>query len=182
MSATIRLTRMGKKKRPFYRLVVVDSRTRRDGAYLANLGYYNPFVEPPEVELRAPEIVDWLKKGATVSESARALLRREGVLFRFSLVKQGLSDDEVEQRVAEWRQGAEARMARDEQERQRRRQQVELAETKRREEAAEAKAAEAAEAAAAAGGGDGESANQGESAGEGGPEGAEGAAGEGEPS
>ena len=52
LATTIRLTRMGKKKRPFYRLVVLDSRTRRDGAYLANLGYYNPFVEPARGDLQ----------------------------------------------------------------------------------------------------------------------------------
>ena len=87
MATTIRLTRMGKKKRPFYRLVVLDSRVRRDGAYLANLGHYNPFVEPAEVKLHADEIVAWLGKGATVSDSARSLLKREGVLYRFSLVQ-----------------------------------------------------------------------------------------------
>ena len=46
VATTIRLTRMGRKKRPFYRMVVLDSRKRRDGAYLANLGYYNPFTDP----------------------------------------------------------------------------------------------------------------------------------------
>lgn len=102
MSTTIRLTRMGRKKRPFYRLVVLDSRKRRDGAYLANLGYYNPFCDPHEVELHAPEIIDWLKKGATMSETARSLLRSEGVLYRFSLVKEGLEEGEIETRMAQW--------------------------------------------------------------------------------
>jgi small subunit ribosomal protein S16 len=103
---------MGKKKRPFYRLVVLDSRKRRDGAYLANLGYYNPFVEPHEVELRADEIIDWLEKGATVSDTARSLLRAEGVLHRFALQRQGLAADEIEERMSAWQQGAEARQAR----------------------------------------------------------------------
>ena len=53
MATTIRLTRMGRKKRPFYRLVVLDSRKRRDGAYLANLGFYNPFTEPHEINIHA---------------------------------------------------------------------------------------------------------------------------------
>ncbi len=111
MATTIRLTRMGRKKRPFYRLVVLDSRKRRDGAYLANLGYYNPFKEPHEVELHAPEILDWLKKGATVSETARSLLRREGVLYRFSLVQQGLDEAAIEAKMAEFAANAEKKEA-----------------------------------------------------------------------
>ena len=102
MSTTIRLTRMGRKKRPFYRLVVLDSRKRRDGAYLANLGYYNPFKDPHEVELHADDIIAWMTKGATLSETARSLLRSEGVLYRYSLVKQGLDGAEVEAKMNEW--------------------------------------------------------------------------------
>jgi small subunit ribosomal protein S16 len=112
LATTIRLTRMGKKKRPFYRLVVLDSRKRRDGAYLANLGYYNPFSEPHEVQLHTDKIIDWLKKGASVSETARALLRAEGVLYRYALESQGMPPEEVAQKLAEWRQGAEERQAR----------------------------------------------------------------------
>ena len=95
MATTIRLTRLGKKKRPFYRLVVLDSRKRRDGAYLANLGYYNPFVEPPEINIRADELIAWLAKGATVSGTARSLMKREGVLYQFSLVQEGLGAEEI---------------------------------------------------------------------------------------
>jgi small subunit ribosomal protein S16 len=108
---TIRLTRMGRKKRPFYRLVVLDSRKRRDGAYLANLGYYNPFQDPHQVELHAPEIIDWLKKGATMSETARSLLRREGILYRYSLVQKGMEEAEIEAKMAEWTASAEKKEA-----------------------------------------------------------------------
>ncbi len=111
MATTIRLTRMGRKKRPFYRLVVLDSRKRRDGAYLANLGFYNPFTEPHEINIHADEIIEWLSKGATVSETARSLLRSEGVLYRYSLVKQGLEAAEIDTRVNEWRANAEANLA-----------------------------------------------------------------------
>jgi small subunit ribosomal protein S16 len=108
VSTTIRLTRMGRKKRPFYRLVVLDSRKRRDGAYLANLGFYNPFSEPHEINIHADEIIEWLSKGATMSETARSLLRTEGVLHQYSLVKQGLEAAEIETRMNEWRTTAEA--------------------------------------------------------------------------
>jgi small subunit ribosomal protein S16 len=112
LATTIRLTRMGKKKRPFYRLVVLDSRKRRDGAYLANLGYYNPFCEPHEVQLHTDEIIAWLKKGASVSETARALLRAEGVLYRYALESQGVPAEEAAQKLAAWRRGSEARRER----------------------------------------------------------------------
>ncbi len=112
MATTIRLTRMGRKKRPFYRMVVLDSRKRRDGAYLANLGYYNPFCDPHEVELHADEIISWLGKGAQMSETARALLRAEGVLYRWSLVKSGMEEAEIATKVEEFRTASEDRKKR----------------------------------------------------------------------
>ena len=109
MATTIRLTRMGRKKRPFYRMVVLDSRKRRDGAYLANLGYYNPFCDPHEVDLHAEDIINWLGKGATMSETARSLLRGEGILYQWSLLKAGMETDEVAAKVAEWREASDER-------------------------------------------------------------------------
>ncbi len=147
MATTIRLTRMGRKKRPFYRLVVLDNRKRRDGAYLANLGYYNPFIEPHEVELRTDEIIDWMGKGATVSETAKSLLRAEGVLYRYSLVKQGLDAAQVDAKLAEWRQSAEGRKQSRADAESARRQALRDERDKRE---AEAKAKAAADAAAAA--------------------------------
>jgi len=151
LATTIRLTRMGKKKRPFYRLVVLDNRKRRDGAYLANLGYYNPFVEPHEVQLHTEEILSWLQKGAEVRDTARSLLKREGVLYHFSLLKAGLSAEEIQARLDAWRPQHEARQARDKAAITTHRRQIEEAEQKRRDDAAKATAdAAAAEAAAAA--------------------------------
>jgi small subunit ribosomal protein S16 len=103
MPATIRLTRMGRKKRPFYRVVVVDSRARRDGDYIEKLGYYNPFTTPYEVQLDHDKAVDWLARGAGMSETARALLRNEGVLYRWHLQKSGSSIEEIETKVEEFR-------------------------------------------------------------------------------
>lgn len=111
MATTIRLTRMGRKKRPFYRLVVLDSRKRRDGAYLANLGYYNPFCDPAEVELHEGDILDWMTKGATLSETARSLLRQEGILHKFSLIKDGVDGADLEAKMAEWHKNSEAKAA-----------------------------------------------------------------------
>jgi small subunit ribosomal protein S16 len=94
---------MGRKQRPFYRLIVTDSRNRRDGAYIANLGYYNPFIEPLEVKLHDEEIIAWLNKGATSSSTAKSLMKREGVLYRWELERQGLGKAEIEAKVAAWR-------------------------------------------------------------------------------
>lgn len=146
LAATIRLTRMGKKKRPFYRLVVVDSRARRDGAYLANLGYYNPFVEPAEVDLRIDECVEWLGKGAEMRDTARSLLKREGVLYKFSLVRQGLDAAEIEAKMEAWKPGQQARLERDSAAVHDRKRQLDAEETKRRSDIAEAAAKSAAPA------------------------------------
>lgn len=150
LAATIRLTRMGKKKRPFYRLVALDSRKRRDGAYLANLGYYNPFVEPHEVRLHTEEILSWLQKGVEVRDTARSLLKREGVLYHFSLLQAGLGQEEIQERMAAWRPQQAARLQRDHEAILVRRRQIDEAEQKRREDAEAAAAKAAADAAAPA--------------------------------
>ncbi len=150
MATTIRLTRMGKKKRPFYRLVVLDNRKRRDGAYLANLGYYNPFVEPHEVNLHIEDILGWLQKGAEVSDTARSLLKREGILYHYSLIQAGLGEDEIRTRLETWRPQQEARLQRDQEAIHKHRRQIEAAEEKRRQDAQAAAAKAAAEAAAPA--------------------------------
>ncbi len=80
MAVRIRLARMGAKKKPFYRLVAADSEAPRDGRFLEILGYYNPMKEPPEVKVHEDKVNYWLSKGAGVSESARALLKKQGLL------------------------------------------------------------------------------------------------------
>jgi small subunit ribosomal protein S16 len=141
---------MGRKKRPFYRMIVLDNRKRRDGAYLANLGFYNPFCEPHEVKLHEDEIISWLSKGATVSETAKSLLRSEGVLYRYSLVRQGLAAADIETRMTEWRASAEAGQAQREQAATAKAAAKKAAEEAELKAAAEAKAAEEAAVAAAA--------------------------------
>lgn len=149
MATAIRFARMGKKKRPFYRLVAVDSRKRRDGAYLANLGFYNPFVEPYELQLHDEEIMVWLKRGAVVSETVRSLLKAHGLMLRFALEKQGMSAEDVSAKVAEFRASADVR-AQGRADSTARRKSEQVAEALRvKAEAAAAKAAEAAAAAAA---------------------------------
>ncbi len=78
MAVKIRLTRMGSKKKPFYRIVALDSRTRRDGRPLEFLGYYNPMTEPVDVKLNNERIAYWLEQGAKPSDTVKSLLRKNG--------------------------------------------------------------------------------------------------------
>lgn len=78
MAMKIRLTRMGSKKRPFYRIVAVDSATRRDGRALDYVGYYNPMVQPADVRVDAEKIKLWIERGAQPTDTVKALLRKLG--------------------------------------------------------------------------------------------------------
>ncbi len=87
MSVKIRLRRMGAKKRPFYRLVVADSRRARDGRFIETLGYYNPCVEPIELKINDDRAAYWLGCGAQPSDTAQALLKKQGVYEKIAAGK-----------------------------------------------------------------------------------------------
>ena len=78
MSVKIRLARHGAKKRPFYRIVVADSESPRDGRFLENVGTYNPLIDPAEVTLKNERISYWIGQGAIPSDTVKSLLKREG--------------------------------------------------------------------------------------------------------
>ena len=80
MAVRIRLARMGAKKKPFYRIVAADSEAPRDGKFIEKLGYYDPMKEPAVVNLYEEKIKYWLEKGASVSEAAKAILKKQGLL------------------------------------------------------------------------------------------------------
>lgn len=80
MAVKIRLTRMGDKKSPFYRIVVADSRKARDGAYIEKLGTFNPLTDPAEISLDVERTKTWISNGAQPTETARTILVREGIL------------------------------------------------------------------------------------------------------
>ncbi|HEX5000133.1 MAG TPA: 30S ribosomal protein S16 [Terriglobia bacterium] len=75
----MRLTRIGSKKRPYYRIVVVDKRRARNGRFLEILGQYNPLANPAQVEIDAERAQYWLSKGASPSETVRSLLRKKEI-------------------------------------------------------------------------------------------------------
>lgn len=76
----LRLTRMGAKKSPFYRIVAIDSRKARDGQYIDQIGIYDPTVEPALVKIDAEKAKDWIAKGAQPTDTVRALLKKNGVM------------------------------------------------------------------------------------------------------
>ena len=80
MAVRIRLARMGTKKKPFYRLVAADSEAPRDGRFLEILGSYDPMKDPGLIKIHEEKVQSWLKKGAMVTESARAILKKQGLL------------------------------------------------------------------------------------------------------
>ncbi len=102
MSVKLRLTRMGRKKRPYYRIVATDSRTRRDGKYIEKIGTYDPLAESAQVEIDKELALKWLENGATPSNTVRNFLRKEGILFEHDLRKRGLSPEEIEVEYKKW--------------------------------------------------------------------------------
>lgn len=84
MTVKIRLARHGAKKRPFYRIVVANSESPRDGRYLENVGTYDPKENPTRVTLKTERVQYWLSKGATPTDTVKTLLKKEGVLGRKS--------------------------------------------------------------------------------------------------
>ena len=80
MAVKIRLARHGSKKRPYYRVVVADSRSPRDGRFIEEIGYYDPTKEPTVVNLDADKAKTWLKNGAQPTDTVKVILKKEGVL------------------------------------------------------------------------------------------------------
>ncbi|RWZ41334.1 30S ribosomal protein S16 [Levilactobacillus brevis] len=87
MSVKIRLKRMGSKKRPFYRIVVADSRSPRDGRFIEQVGTYNPVTEPAQVTLKEESILNWLNNGAQPSDTVKTLLSNAGIMKQYHEAK-----------------------------------------------------------------------------------------------
>ena len=89
MAVKIRLKRMGAKKAPFYRVVVADSRSPRDGKFIENLGTYNPLVTPAEIKINEELALDWLSKGAIPTDTVKNILSKAGIMKKFHESKLG---------------------------------------------------------------------------------------------
>ena len=77
---TMRLTRIGSKKRPYYRIVVIDKRRARNGRFLEVLGQYNPIASPVQMEINSERALYWLSKGAQPSETVQSILRKKEIV------------------------------------------------------------------------------------------------------
>ena len=106
MATKIRFKRIGRRNRPFYRLVVIDSRKRRDGAPIEQLGWYDPIKTDKDSNFNFNEerIIHWLKEGAQTSDPVNKLMKRSGLAYRWHLIKQGLSDSEIEKALEKWKE------------------------------------------------------------------------------
>ncbi|HZX21352.1 MAG TPA: 30S ribosomal protein S16 [Clostridia bacterium] len=80
MAVKIRLKRMGANKRPFYRIVVADSRAPRDGRFIEEIGYYNPISEPKQIKIDSEKAEKWLKDGAQPTDTVKALFKKDGII------------------------------------------------------------------------------------------------------
>ncbi len=106
MSVKIRLQRKGRRKKPFYHIVVADARAPRDGKFIEKIGTYNPMTVPATIDLDRDRAYDWLLKGAQPTDTARAILRFKGVMYKKHLMrgvaKGALSAEEAETKYQEW--------------------------------------------------------------------------------
>ena len=80
MAVKIRLKRLGAKKSPFYRVVVADERSPRDGKFIEEIGYYNPLTNPAEIKIDADKAKKWLGNGAQPTETVKSLLKKSGIV------------------------------------------------------------------------------------------------------
>ncbi len=80
MAVKIRLKRIGAKKTPYYRVVVADSRSPRDGRFIEEIGTYNPLADPAEIKIDAESARKWISNGAQPTDTVRALLKKQGVI------------------------------------------------------------------------------------------------------
>ncbi len=93
---------MGRKKRPFYRIVAADARSPRDGRFIEEIGYYNPIAEPAVIEVKEERALYWLQQGAIPTDTVKSLLRKKGIILKFDLLKKGLPPEKVEEELKKW--------------------------------------------------------------------------------
>ena len=106
MPVKIRLQRKGRKKRPFYHIVIADSRSPRDGKFIEKIGLYNPMTSPATIEIDREKAYDWLSKGAQPTHTVRAILRYSGVLYFKHLMrgvqKGAITEEQAQTMLAAW--------------------------------------------------------------------------------
>lgn len=102
MAVHIRLKRMGRRKRPFYRVVVMDSKTRRDGAPIERLGWFDPLVQDNSIKINEERTIHWLKLGAKPTDTVHGLMKTVGIAMKWHLIRAGKSENEIDIAMKEW--------------------------------------------------------------------------------
>lgn len=114
MPVKIRLQRRGRKRNPYYHIVIADSRAPRDGKFIENIGIYNPMTKPATIELDRDKAADWLNKGAQPTDTVRAILKFKGVLYKRHLMggvaKGALTEEQALAKFNAWLEDKEAKI------------------------------------------------------------------------
>lgn len=115
MAVKIRLQRRGKKRAPFYHIVIADARAPRDGRFIEKIGSYNPMTKPATIDIDRDAAFDWLKKGAQPTDTVRAIMRFKGVFYRKHLqrgvAKGVITQEEADKKYEAWVEAKEAKIA-----------------------------------------------------------------------
>jgi len=115
MPTKIRLQRRGKRGQPFYHIVIADGRAPRDGRFIERIGTYNPLTKPADIIIDFEKALSWLRKGATPTETVRAILAYKGVLFKNHLLegmkKGALTAEQVEEKFQAWQSEKQSKIS-----------------------------------------------------------------------
>ena len=109
MAVKIRLKRMGRRNRPFYRLIAIDSKKRREGLEIERLGWYNPLNQGLSYKLNEDRVLYWLKEGAQASEATKGIFKRSGLSYKWHLINQGVKENEIDSLMEEWKKNQDQR-------------------------------------------------------------------------
>ena len=109
MAVKIRLKRMGKKKQPFYRIVIADSRAPRDGRSIEKIGHYNPIPDPAELVINEERLFHWLDQGAKPSDTVFSLLRGRGLTLKYELISRNADEATISKEMQKWELARDAR-------------------------------------------------------------------------
>ncbi|MCF8243185.1 MAG: 30S ribosomal protein S16 [Melioribacteraceae bacterium] len=110
MAVKLRLRRMGKKKQPVYKVVAADVRSPRDGKFIEAIGLYNPRTNPATIEIQEDRALYWLSVGAQPTDTVKNLLSSLGIILKKELTNRGLTEDQVEAQLNEWKKQKEAKL------------------------------------------------------------------------
>jgi len=102
LAVKIRLRRLGRKKRPFYRIIAADSRSPRDGKFIEEIGFYDPLTEPATVNVEEDRIMYWLGVGAEPSKTVKNILSRQGIILKFDLQRKGVPEEKISEELKKW--------------------------------------------------------------------------------